>query len=124
MTRHSDEVCLRQMLDHSQEAADLTAGATRDVLDADRVLCLALIQLLQIVGEAGNRVSQSFRDAHPEIPWPQIVALRNRLIHGYDTIDLDIVWQILTVDVPGLIAALAAIAPPDDDDAAVDNDNA
>lgn len=78
-------------------------------LDHDRVLSLALVQLCPILGEAASRVSASCRQRHPNIPCSQIVALRNRLIHGYDTIDLDILWQILTGDLPSLVAALEII---------------
>ena len=67
------------------------------------------VQLCQILGEAARRVSDPKRQQHPEVPWPQIIALRNRLIHGYDTIDLDILWQILTADLPSLVTALGDI---------------
>jgi uncharacterized protein with HEPN domain len=70
------------------------------------LLGLALLQLLLILGEAASRVSQVYREKHPEIPWGQIVGLRNRLIHGYDAIDYDILWNILTTDLPPLIAIL------------------
>src|SRR5947209_1365485 len=106
MARHNDDVSLRQMLDHAQEALALMRQKQRVDLDQERVLSLALVQLLQIVGEAASRVSSERRAKHPEIPWLQIVALRNRLIHGYDAIDLDRVWQILTSDLPPLIAQL------------------
>jgi uncharacterized protein with HEPN domain len=51
---------------------------------------------------------------YPEIPWPQIVGLRNRLIHGYDAVDLDILWQIIEHDLPPLIAALQIILEQED----------
>ena len=79
---------------------------TRAELDRDRLLGLALLQLLLILGEAASRVSSSCRESHPDIPWGQVIALRNRLIHGYDTIDFDILWKIITSDLPPLIAAL------------------
>ena len=91
MPLRDDNATLRQMLNHAREAIELVAGKSRADLDQERVLALALIQLLQIVGEAAGRVSTSYCDVHPEIPWAQIVSLRNRLIHGYDVIDLDIV---------------------------------
>lgn len=112
MPQHDDTVSLRQMLDHATEAASLVKQRQRVDLDQDRVLSLALVQLCQIPGEAANRVSDQRKQQHPEIPWPQLVALRNRLIHGYDTIDLDILWQILTGDLPPLIAALFNIVAP------------
>lgn len=72
-------------------------------------MMLALLQLLQIVGEAAGRVSAEMRGNHPEIPWRQIVALRNRLLHGYDTIDSEILWHVLRDDVPLLCEALDVI---------------
>ena len=56
-------------------------------------------------------MSQTFRESHPQIPWAGIVALRNRLIHGYDTIDVDILWKVVTVDMPALIALLEQLDP-------------
>ena len=70
---------------------------------------LALLRALEVIGEAASRVSQPLRDGHPEVPWAQIVALRNRLIHGYDAVDADRLWQILTSDVPKLITDLQRI---------------
>ena len=109
MSRRHKDVRLRHMLDHAREAIALTQGKTRADLDSDRILNLALVRLLEIVGEAGNRVPKEERALHPEIPWAQIVGLRNRLIHGYDAVDNDILWQILAHDLPTLVTALAAI---------------
>jgi uncharacterized protein with HEPN domain len=106
MPQRDDQVSLRQMLSHAREALALAKGKSRQDLDRERVLVLALLQLLQIIGEAASRISPAYCTAHPEIPWPQIVALRNRLIHGYDVIDLDIVWSILTTDLPRLVVEL------------------
>ena len=63
---------------------------------------VGLVQLLQIVGEAARRVSEHLRHQHPEVPWAEIIGLRNRLIHGYDTVDLDRLWEVLTGDLPAL----------------------
>jgi uncharacterized protein with HEPN domain len=112
MAHHDDAISLRQMLDHALEAYDLVKQRVRADLDQNRVLSLALVQLCQIVGEASSRVSAPRQQQHPEIPWAQIIALRNRLIHGYDIIDLDILWQILTGDLPPLITALDSIVSP------------
>lgn len=109
MTRHSDEARLRHMLDHALEGVQMARGKTRHDLDADRLLNLSLVRLLEIVGEAAGRVSQATRDQHPEIPWPDIVRLRNRLIHGYDAVDFDILWSIVRDDLPPLIVALRRI---------------
>jgi uncharacterized protein with HEPN domain len=109
MTQHDDAVSLRQMLDHAREAVSLAAGRSRQDLDDDRVLSLAPTQLVQIVGEAANRVLSQRRGRHPEVPWREIIGLRNRLVHGCDAVDLDILWQVLTGDLPVLIGALDRI---------------
>jgi uncharacterized protein with HEPN domain len=70
---------------------------------------LALTRLLEIVGEAANRLSEDTRGKYAQIPWPQIIGLRNRLVHGYDAVDLDILWDIARQDLPPLIAALERI---------------
>ena len=106
MTLHDDEVRLRHMLDYSREALELVRDRSRMDLDTDRVLELALVRLLEIIGEAANRVSEEGRERNPEIPWPQIISLRNRLIHGYDSIDMDVLWEILESDLPALILKL------------------
>lgn len=110
-----DLIRLRQMLDHAREAIAFTAGKTlSDVVD-DRVLSLALVRLLEVIGKAAGRVSVETRGQHPEIPWSQIIALRNRRIHGYDSVDMTIVWQVIRVDLPPLILALEPIASPTSD---------
>jgi uncharacterized protein with HEPN domain len=75
---------------------------------------LALVRLLEIVGEAASRVPNDECAKYPEIPWPEIVGLRNRLIHGYDAVDLDILWQIIVHDLPPLIATHETIVVPSD----------
>ena len=105
---------LRHMLDHAREAVALAQGKTRADLDRDRLLELALVRLLEIVGEAASRVPREDCARYPEIPWPQIVSLRNRLIHGYDAVDMDILWQIIEHDLPPLVAALEIILGQED----------
>ena len=108
--QRKDQVRLKHMLDHAAEALDLVRDRSRSDLDGDRVLALALVRLLEIVGEAAGRASDEVQKQNPAIPWPQIVALRNRLIHGYDSVDMDIMWHVLTEDVPDLVRTLQAIA--------------
>ena len=83
MSRHESTVRLQHMLDHAREAVAIAQGKTRDDLHGDRILNLALVRLLEIVGEAASRTPLDERAQHGDIPWAQIVGLRNRLIHGY-----------------------------------------
>jgi uncharacterized protein with HEPN domain len=101
------------MLDYSREAKALIAGKSLCDLYADRALNLALVRLLEIIGEAANRTTEEERKLCPSIPWGQIVALRNRLIHGYDSVDFDVLWEIVSEDVPKLIALLEPVFAED-----------
>ena len=109
MRDYKDTVRMRHMLDAANEATELIEGKDRNSLDEDRVLNLALVRLLEIIGEAANQVTIEEQMEHPEIAWGQIISLRNRLIHGYDSVDFDILWQILKHDLPNLVVSLEKI---------------
>ena len=81
MTQHNDMIRLRHMLDHAKEAANLIAGKDKTELQHNRVLELALIRLVEIVGEASAKVSSETQAKYPSIPWPQVIGMRNRLIN-------------------------------------------
>jgi uncharacterized protein with HEPN domain len=102
---------MRHMLDHAREALAMVSGRSRHDLDTDRMFQLALTHLVEIIGEAANRVSREGRSRHPYIPWQDAINTRNRFIHGYDSVDYDIVWQIATRELPVLITALERALP-------------
>jgi len=106
MTRHDDTIRLRHMLDHALEAVEMTRGRRPDDLKRNRMLQLALVRLVEIVGEAATRVSQEGQKQHPSIPWLQARGMQNRLIHGYNTVDLDVLWDTTQDDLPALIVQL------------------
>jgi uncharacterized protein with HEPN domain len=101
-----DPTRLRHMLEAAREAMDMARGQHRGDLDTDRKLCLSLVHLLEIVGEAATGVSPDFRARHSDLPWKKIMGMRNRLIHGYFDVNLDIVWQTVTEDLPDLVGKL------------------
>jgi uncharacterized protein with HEPN domain len=94
------------MLDAAREAMSFAAGRSRDDLDRDRMLVLAIVKDVEIIGEAASRTTTAARAAHPDVPWMQIIAMRNRLIHAYFDVDLQVVWDTVTVDLPQLIAVI------------------
>ena len=104
--RNNDGVRLGHMLDAAREAVEFSQNRSREDLDRDRMLCLSLVHLLEIVGEAARGVSAEFRAAHPEIPWRSIAGMRDRLVHGYFDVNLDIVWQTVRQDLPPLVEQL------------------
>lgn len=115
MSRRDPMLRMRHMLDHAKEVLALVQGRKRADLDTDRALNLQVVHLLEIVGEAAGGVTEDERSKHPGIPWARIVGLRNRLVHEYDAVDFDIVWKIVTEDVPPLVKELEKIVPPEDE---------
>lgn len=81
-------------------------GHTRTDLERNRIWALGLIKCVEIIGEAAARVSAETRRECPHIPWTQIVAMRNRLVHVYFDFDLDQVWRAVTEDLPQLATEL------------------
>ena len=105
MSRHDDQISMRQMLDYARQARVMVLDRERPDLDSDLMLQLALTRLVEIIGEAATRVSGPTSDKYPQIPWSHIVGMRNRLIHGYDVIDLNLLWDTVKIDLPPLISA-------------------
>jgi uncharacterized protein with HEPN domain len=103
---------MQDMLAYAREAAEAIRGRSRADLDEDRFFNLGLQRLVEIIGEAAARVSRETQDQLPRIPWQDITGMRNRLIHGYDVVDCELLWDTITNDLPPLIAELENILPP------------
>jgi uncharacterized protein with HEPN domain len=97
------------MVDAARESIHFTRNKTRISLDTDRKLVLALIKSIEIIGEAAANVTKESQAQMPQIPWPSIISMRNRLIHAYFDINLDIVWQTINEDLPPLVIELEKI---------------
>jgi uncharacterized protein with HEPN domain len=106
-----DDDRLAHMLAAARRAVSLTADRARHDLDDDDVLAFALTHLLEILGEAAKGVSSETKERYPGLQWSQMAATRDRLVHGYFSVDLDIVWQIVRQDLPPVVTALEAMAP-------------
>jgi uncharacterized protein with HEPN domain len=104
-----DRVTAAQMLDAVGRIRAIIRGQTRDAFETDEIRQLALLHLIQVLGEAASRTTAAFRDAHPELAWAQMVGMRNRIVHGYDDVDPAIVWRVATEDVEPVLAALERI---------------
>jgi len=109
MSKAEDIVRLRHMFDAARKAVLLTKNIFRNDLDKDEKLALALVRLLEIIGEAAKNISGDFQQNHLDIPWREIAGTRNHLIHGYFDIDLDIIWKIISDDLPLLVSQLETI---------------
>ncbi|MBI4903835.1 MAG: DUF86 domain-containing protein [Acidobacteria bacterium] len=105
MNEH-DCIRLRHMLEAAREAISFVAGKGRADLDENRMLLLSVVKELEIIGEAAARVSTEAKAQCAVLPWPRIVAMRNRLIHGYADVNRDIVWQTVQDALPPLVHVL------------------
>jgi uncharacterized protein with HEPN domain len=107
-----DLLYLGHMLDASLQAIAKVQGKTREEFDEDDNLRLALTHLIQMIGEAARRVSTESQEKLSQIPWSDIIKMRHKLVHDYLDVDFDVVWEVVTVDLPELVAQLDPIVPP------------
>ena len=97
------------MLDAARDALDFSEGKSPEDLARNRMLALAIVKSVQIIGEAAAHVPEETRKHYPDIRWTDIIGMRNRLVHGYYEIDFDIVWKTVSEDLPSLVRALEEI---------------
>lgn len=109
MSKNDPDMRYQHMLENALRARELATDIKESDLDTDWIRTYALVRALEVIGEAAGRISTEEQKAHPEIPWAQIVGLRNRLIHGYDSVDLSILWRIVQDDLPPLVTTLESI---------------
>lgn len=98
--RQDDLIRLRHIRDAATEALGFVRDRRREDLDHDRQLVWALVKAIEIIGEAASKVSQESQDLLTNIPWRNIVGMRNRLVHAYFDINLDILWKTVVEGLP------------------------
>ena len=108
--RPDDRVRMLHIRDASESVRRFVLGRQRSDLDSDEMLLFALVRAIEIIGEAASRVSDETRQAFPAVPWSEVVAMRNRLVHAYHNVNHDILWKTATVEVPALAASLPRLA--------------
>jgi uncharacterized protein with HEPN domain len=104
-----DRVRLMHMIDAASEALGFIQGRSRADLDSDRMLTLALVRSIEVIGEAASKVSTDLRSEYRDVPWSEIIGMRHKLIHGYFDINLNVLWSTLTIDLPELERQLQSI---------------
>jgi uncharacterized protein with HEPN domain len=98
------------MIEACESVQRFIQGRRRLDFESDQMLLFAVVRAIEVLGEAAGKVSEDTRSACPEIPWPEITNMRNRLIHGYFDIDIDIVWNTASIEIPALLVDLRRIA--------------
>jgi uncharacterized protein with HEPN domain len=102
-------VRLQHMLNACTEIRAFTKNVSEQEFRSHRMLILAILKELELIGEAASKISSFFQKKHPDVQWHAIVAMRNRLIHGYFDINLEIVWNTIQKEIPPLTRLLRSI---------------
>lgn len=108
-----DAATLSDLIVACSRVIDYVHGASRSDLDRDNLLLSACCYQIAVIGEAVKRISQTTRTKYPEVPWRDIAGMRDRLIHGYDSVDIDELWKTATKDVPALREQVRTILAAD-----------
>lgn len=109
-----DSAYLLDILEAAKVVHVYVSGKTKEDFLRDSLCQDAIIRRLEIIGEAARRVSEQTRESLPDLPWPGMIGMRNRLIHRYDDIDMVVVWDTVCRDMPPLIACLEKIVQPEE----------
>lgn len=108
-----DAIHLADIVVSAQKIRAYVSGVSRQAYLRDTQLQDSVIRRLEIIGEAAGRVSQSFRDDNPDVPWSRMRGMRNWVIHRYDDIDMEVVWETVEQDIPRLITQLEGLVSKD-----------
>ena len=109
-----DEGLLLDMLLAARKILRYTDRMPREEFLTNALTQDAVMRNIQIVGEAARKVSPSFKESHPEIPWASMVGMRHRLVHEYTRIVPDKVWGVVELDIPRLIRQIEPLVPPEE----------
>ncbi len=107
--RRNDLVRLHHIVDTIHEATAFSQSRSYNELYSDRMLNLSLVRLLEIIGETARGISRECRASYPEVVWGKMAGMHDRLAQGYFDIDLDVVWQTVTSELPPLLSQLESI---------------
>jgi uncharacterized protein with HEPN domain len=109
-----DPAYLLDILSATRRVLEYTTGLSWEEFAKNCLVQDATLRQLEIIGEAARKVSLEFRSAHPELPWQEMIGMRNRLIHEYSRVDLTAIWSTVTDDLPVLLRSVEPLVPPDE----------
>jgi len=112
----SDQVLVMDMLLSAQAIIEFTHGISEQEFTASRLLQSAILREIQVIGEAARQVSDEGKTRYAKVAWHKIAGMRNRVIHEYFEVRLDVVWDVVTVEIPSLIETLRGYLPDSGDD--------
>lgn len=109
-----DEVRLRDMLDAAQKAVHFSEDKMHSDLESNEMFAFAVTRAIEIVGEAASKISDETKSRYPDIRWKAIVGMRQKIVHDYAAVDIDVIWDVITLDLPVLIDQLQHVLTSND----------
>ena len=107
--KDKDRIRIQHMIDATSEVLSFVEGITEESFSKDRMIILSVIKDIEIIGEAASKMSEETKIKNPDIPWKDIIGMRNKLIHGYFEVDIKLVWNTTKNNLPSLLKALRVI---------------
>ncbi len=108
---------VEDILDAMEKAETILQDVDYKTFEEDFIINFAVVRALEIVGEAAKRLPMTFRDQHPEVPWKSMAGMRDRIIHGYDKVNLQVVWDAVKYEIPRVKPLIQQILANYDQDA-------
>ncbi len=108
-----DDAYLLDMLLAARDGVRFASGLTFEQFEGSRLQQYAVLKAIEIIGEAAAHISLETKNSHPDIPWTEIIGMRNRLVHGYFEVDIERVWGTVQDDLPRLISKIGPLVPPE-----------
>jgi len=105
----NERIWFEHILDSSQKVIKFSNNKTVDDLKSDDMLYYAILKCVEIIGEASTKITPETRSQYDDIPWKDIIAMRNRLVHGYFSVDYQILWNVVVKKIPELITSISKI---------------
>ncbi|MDZ7699393.1 MAG: DUF86 domain-containing protein [Deltaproteobacteria bacterium] len=106
-----DQVYFLDILQAARLALSYVKGMTKEAFLADIQCQDSVVRRIEIIGEASRRISDQMKALHPSVPWKEMINMRNLMIHDYDDVDMEIVWDTVQQDLPSLVALIEPLAP-------------
>jgi uncharacterized protein with HEPN domain len=116
MSKRSAGLLIEDVRDAMRKIASYVRGMDLAAFVTDEKTVDAVVRNVSVIGEAVKQLPEDFKDSHPEIPWAQMAGMRNRIVHDYAGVDLEIIWQVITHALPDLAARISKILSSDQAD--------
>jgi uncharacterized protein with HEPN domain len=111
--KENDRIRIQHIIDAAQETLSFVRDTDQENFSKNRMMILSVIKEIEIIGEAASKISDETKLNYSDIPWKDIVGMRNRLIHGYFDVDVQLVWNTTRINLPPLVSSLEAILAKD-----------